>query len=67
MLPPDRCFELALRAPLFKAPIRQVSGIESIYDVAAAGKRFVISTTGTIVQVSPVTLVLNWQAELSKK
>jgi serine/threonine protein kinase len=51
--------------PLFET--RAVTGTTNAYDVTADGKRFLVNTVTGQALSSPITLVVNWDAELKKK
>jgi Tol biopolymer transport system component len=59
--------ELALSAPhaLFSVPSGPVLG--SLYDVTQDGQRFMVFGTNSSSLGVPLTLVMNWDAELKKK
>jgi Tol biopolymer transport system component len=56
-------FEVGAIQPLFQA---RVMGIGSRYDVSKDGKRFLVNS-GLPEDLSPLTLVTNWTAELKRK
>ncbi|MCX6132879.1 MAG: protein kinase [Ignavibacteriales bacterium] len=51
--------------PLFAT--RAVTGLTTSYDVTADGKRFLVNTVLGETLSFPITLVVNWDAELKKK
>ena len=51
--------------PLFGA--QPVLGTSNSYEVTADGKRFLVNTTVGELSSSPITLVVNWDAEVKKK
>jgi Tol biopolymer transport system component len=58
-------FEVGIPKPLFDLRIRNTSGF-SDYDVTADGQRFLVSTLVEQNARSPVTVVMNWMADLKK-
>jgi hypothetical protein len=59
--------ELALGTPqaLFSAPVAAVLG--NLYDVTSDGKRFLFSGIYSSSGDVPLTLVMNWDAELKRR
>jgi len=57
-------FEVGAIQPLFQA--RAMGDPSFRYDVAPGGKRFLV-TSGLPGELSPITIVTNWTAELKKK
>ena len=63
-------FKASVPRTLFQVPVAQIGHNEGAsqvlgWDVAPDGKRFLIDTATTSSE--PVTVVLNWTAELKKK
>ena len=56
-------FKVGAIEPLFQA---RSMGFGFRYDAAADGQRFLVAT-GLPQELSPITLVTNWTAELEKK
>ena len=56
--------EVGQSRPLFQA--RPVSAFGNLFDVSADGKRFLIPTSTEPGNAEPITLVVNWTAELKK-
>ena len=64
----DKTFDASTPVALFQAhPYQQVlsTGVFT-YDVSRDGKRFLVNTLSEKTAASPVTVILNWQAELRK-
>lgn len=51
--------------PLFR--IRVASSPHRVFDVSPDGKRFLINSVLPLSAPEPITLVVNWDAELKKK
>jgi serine/threonine protein kinase len=51
--------------PLFET--RSITSLTNAFDVTADGKRFLVNTLIGEKSASPITLVVNWDAELKKK
>jgi eukaryotic-like serine/threonine-protein kinase len=62
-------FDAGAPAALFQATPRQpVSSRDLfVYDVSKDGKRFLINTPVKLAETQPMSVVLNWDAELTKK
>ncbi|HYG81117.1 MAG TPA: protein kinase, partial [Pyrinomonadaceae bacterium] len=58
-------FEARLPVPLFKPRVGAISG-DSPYDVAADGRRFLVNMPVEENAPAPVTVVLNWTADLKR-
>ena len=66
---PKPSFEVGSPTPLFDARMA-VPGTNSMvfeYDVSADGRRFLVTSTGAVTaSAPPLTVVVNWNAELTK-
>lgn len=60
----DSAFEVGEVRPLFQT--RHLPGPRFAYDVSKDGQRFLINTVGDSTESSPITVVVNWLAELKK-
>src|SRR5918999_919260 len=58
-------FEAEVPAPLFEPRVGAISG-DSPYDVAADGRRFLVKVPVEETAPAPVTVVLNWTADLKR-
>jgi eukaryotic-like serine/threonine-protein kinase len=58
-------FEAGVPAPLFEPRVGSISG-DSPYDVAADGRRFLVNVLVEENAPVPVTVVLNWTADLKR-
>ncbi|HLL75094.1 MAG TPA: protein kinase [Pyrinomonadaceae bacterium] len=58
-------FEAGVPAPLFEPRVGAISG-DSPYDVAADGRRFLVKVPAEETAPAPVTVVLNWTADLKR-
>jgi eukaryotic-like serine/threonine-protein kinase len=58
-------FEAGVPAPLFEPRVGAISG-DSPYDVAADGRRFLVKVPVGENAPAPVTVVLNWTADLKR-
>jgi hypothetical protein len=62
-------FKASVPRTLFQVPVAQIAhnavALQGFVDVAPDGKRFLIDTATTSSE--PVTVVLNWTAELKKE
>ena len=56
---------IGIAQPLF--PIYRFSSLNWPYDVSADGQRFLVTSAGNQANNQPITLVMNWDAELKKK
>jgi len=61
----DTTFEAGVPKPLFETTIAGLAPL-SLYDVSADGQRFLIVTPVGAQAASPLTLVVNWAADLKK-
>ncbi len=60
-------FEVGTVRPLFNVrPMTGPLGPNDTYDVSRDGRRFLVITTHEVNDSSPITLVVNWNAELKK-
>jgi Tol biopolymer transport system component len=61
-------FDVGAVTPLFRIQPRLLSGalLGAAYDVASDGQRFLVNTITSATQTEPVTLVLNWPAQLKR-
>ncbi|MDA2914563.1 hypothetical protein MYX77_11540, partial [Acidobacteriia bacterium AH_259_A11_L15] len=57
-------FEVRAERALFEVPPASAGGPGLIYDTLGNGKRFLINTPGEVRTNTPLTLVVNWIAEL---
>jgi serine/threonine protein kinase len=57
-------FEAGIAVPLFEARMAPPPGRQ--YDVSADGKRFILNTPASEEAAAPITVVLNWAAELKR-
>jgi len=62
-------FEAGAPRPLFSTQIRGLPGYSfgSLYDVSVDGQRFLVNTAMAPLRPEPVTLVLDWTAELKSR
>ena len=58
-------FEAGVPGPLFEPRVGSISG-DSPYDVAADGRRFLVKVLVEETAPAPVTVVLNWTADLKR-
>jgi Tol biopolymer transport system component len=58
-------FEAGVPGPLFEPRVGAISG-DSPYDVAADGRRFLVKVPVEETAPAPVTVVLNWTADLKR-
>lgn len=58
-------FEIGVVRPLFQIHGRKIGGASTVYDVSADGQRFLVNTLAE-ENPSPLTLVVNWTADLKK-
>jgi hypothetical protein len=68
----DRGFGIGAVNPLFDVRPSDRTGVFGvrmmhIYDVTADGQRFIVNTAADQTMVTPVTLVVNWPAALSRR
>ena len=59
-------FEAGLRKVLLKTRTTGVNNARKDYAVAADGQHFLINTLVTESAPTPITIVLNWSAELKR-
>jgi hypothetical protein len=52
--------------PLFPVPIVDTFIVGRSYEVSNDGQRFLIPTPASSIPVLPLTVVLNWQAEMKQ-
>lgn len=57
---------MALSSGTRVGPYEIVSALGSPYDATADGKRFLVSTTSEQAASEPLTLVINWTAQLKR-
>ena len=64
----DPTFEASAARPLFQTRRREPISLTDLfsYDVSADGQRFLVNTDVGEVTSPPLTVVLNWTAELRK-
>ncbi len=62
--PGERSLKVGKVEPLFQASFTQVPGWS--YDIAPDGQRFLASVSGGQAAESPITVVVNWTAELNQ-
>jgi Tol biopolymer transport system component len=68
----DRGFAIGAANPLFDVRPSDRTGVFGVrmmhvYDVTADGQRFIVNTASDQTSVTPVTLVVNWPAALSRR
>jgi hypothetical protein len=59
-------FKAETPEPLFRTQITAVAKGFYQYDVSADGQKFIINTRTTEQAPSPITILVNWEAELNR-
>jgi Tol biopolymer transport system component len=59
--------DIGVPRALFQAPVPRDLNERNLYDVTPDGQRFLLVTTSEANRVPPLTVVLHWEADLSKR